>query len=54
MYKRQEESLTKSCEKFIKRFEEVEKLADARRINMKNSDIGLLNELWKEAKSFTQ
>ena len=45
-----EESLSKSCDKFIDRFEEVEQLAERRCVDMKRADLEELNELWKEAK----
>lgn len=45
-----EEALTRSNDKFIKRFVEVEKLAESRSINMKETPIDELDELWKEAK----
>ncbi len=45
-----EEALTRSNEKFISRFVEVEKLAEARNIDMKETSIEELDELWKEAK----
>lgn len=45
-----EEALTKSNDKFISRFLEVERLAEERRIDMKNTPIDELDELWKEAK----
>jgi len=45
-----EEALTKSCVKFIARFEEVEALAQERDIDMHKSDIDTLNSLWREAK----
>ncbi len=45
-----EEALTRSNEKFISRFVEVERLAEERNINMKETPIEELDELWKEAK----
>lgn len=45
-----EECLSRSCEKFIRRFAGVEKLAQERQIDMKNADMDLLNELWRDAK----
>lgn len=45
-----EEALTRSNDKFIRRFVEVEKLAESRNINMKETPIDELDELWKEAK----
>ncbi len=49
-----EESLTRSIEKFIRRFKEVEKLANERSVNMKTSSLEELNELWVEAKRSVQ
>ena len=45
-----EEALTLSNEKFIERYVIVEKLAEERNINMKETPIEELDELWKEAK----
>ena len=45
-----EEALTRSNEKFITRFLEVERLADEKGIDMKNTPIDELDELWKQAK----
>ena len=45
-----EESLTRSCEKFINRFEQVEKIADEQSLNMKEASIQCLIDLWNEAK----
>lgn len=45
-----EQSLQASTEKFIKRFSLVEELANQKGIDMKNSDIDVLNDLWEEAK----
>jgi len=45
-----EEALTLSNEKFIERYVTVEKLAEERNINMKETPIRELDELWKEAK----
>lgn len=45
-----EEALTRSNEKFIGRFLEVEKLTEERGINMKETPVNELDELWKEAK----
>jgi len=45
-----EEALTKSCDKFIARFEKVEALARERNIDMHIADIKTLDGLWKEAK----
>ncbi len=43
-------SLSQSCNKFIDRFEQVERLAVQRGINMKESSMEELDQLWKEAK----
>lgn len=45
-----EEALSLSCEKFIHRFRIVEDIAAQRNIDMKNTDIHILNQLWIEAK----
>lgn len=45
-----EEALTRSNNKFIARFVEVEKLAQEKGINMKETPIDELDELWKQAK----
>lgn len=45
-----EEALTDSTDKFVKRFKTVEALAQERKINMKESDLSVLDELWDEAK----
>lgn len=45
-----EQALTDSCDKFIRRFERVEKLAVEREIDMQQSDMDALNVLWREAK----
>lgn len=46
-----EEALTQSNEKFISRYVVVEKLAQERNIDMKNTPIEKLDELWIEAKT---
>ena len=43
-------ALTRSNEKFISRFLEVERLADEQGINMKEKTIEELDELWNQAK----
>ena len=43
-------ALTRSCEKFIDRFEEAEKLADENGIRMADADQNTLDSLWKQAK----
>ena len=45
-----EESLTKSCGKFIERFKRVEALASQKSINMQTANMQILDSLWKEAK----
>lgn len=45
-----EECLNKSTNKFIERFEQVEKLANQRGIDIKTSSTDELEELWDEAK----
>ncbi len=45
-----EEALTLSNEKFISRYVVVERIAEERNIDMKNTPIEELDELWKEAK----
>ena len=45
-----EEALTISNEKFISRYVLVERLAEERNINMKETPIEELDKLWKEAK----
>lgn len=45
-----EESLSRSCERFIGRFEEVERIAAERGMVIKDSSIEELNALWHEAK----
>ncbi len=45
-----EYALTRSCEKFIDRFEEAEKLSAERGIDMKTADAETLDALWKQAK----
>lgn len=49
-----EDAATKSCDKFIDRFSQVEKLALNKNIDMKNVDINILNNLWKEAKELSK
>ncbi len=48
-----EDALSKACGKFIRRFEQVEQLANERGIEMKAAPIELLDELWKQAKKRT-
>ncbi len=49
-----EEALSKSCEKFIRRFEQVETMALAQGIDIKQCSIDQLNTLWQQAKTVTQ
>ncbi len=45
-----EEALTGSTDKFIDRFSKVEKMADERGINMKETELSELDKLWDLAK----
>lgn len=45
-----EESLNKATDKFINRFDVVEKLAEQRNIDMKTASLEELDKLWDEAK----
>ncbi len=45
-----EESLSKACNKFIRRFTQVERLAQQRGVDMKSASLQELDGLWKEAK----
>ncbi len=45
-----EEALTNSTDKFIDRFSKVEKMADEKGIDMKNTDLSELDKLWDLAK----
>ena len=45
-----EESITVSCEKFIDRFDRVEKQAIAENLDMHNASLDKLNSLWDAAK----
>lgn len=49
-----EEALTGATEKFMKRYLIVEKLAEERNIDMKQSTIQELDKLWDEAKKMTE
>lgn len=49
-----EESLTRSTEKFIRRFTEVEKLAQSDGVDMKKASLEELNRLWALAKEQVQ
>lgn len=46
-----EQSLSKACDKFIARFEVVERLAVERGLSMKEQPLETLDKLWKEAKA---
>lgn len=46
-----EEALTRSCDKFIARFEKVEKKAAAKGIVMKDASLAELDALWDEVKA---
>ena len=45
-----EEALAASTDKFVSRFKKVEKMAEERGINMKETELAVLDELWDEAK----
>lgn len=45
-----EDCLTKSTQKFIRRFTEVERLANEQHIDMTQADLEQLNQLWYQAK----
>lgn len=45
-----EQALGNATDKFIRRFTQVERLADARGIDMKESGMDVLDNLWQEAK----
>lgn len=45
-----EEALSSSCEKFILRFEQVEKMAESLEIDIGQASIEELDKLWKKAK----
>lgn len=45
-----EEALTKATDKFIDRFSKVEKMAEEKGINMKETELSELDKLWDEAK----
>ncbi len=45
-----EEALTNSTDKFIDRFSKVEKMADEKGMDMKNTDLSELDRLWDLAK----
>lgn len=45
-----EEALTLSTDKFVRRFKKVEKMADESGIDMKETELEVLDELWAKAK----
>lgn len=45
-----EEALTKATDKFLSRFAKVEQMAKEQNIDMKASDLAVLDELWNKAK----
>lgn len=45
-----EKSLYNACEKFISRFDAVEKLAGEREINIKEANLNTLDDLWNQVK----
>ncbi len=45
-----EHALTSSCDKFIARFAQVEKLADERGVDMKTASLEVLDAIWDEVK----
>lgn len=47
-----EQALTVSCDKFIRRFSQVEKLAAERKLNMAEASPEQLDELWDQAKTY--
>ncbi len=46
-----EESLTASCDKFVKRFDAVELLAKRENVDLKHAPPDRLNKLWRDAKN---
>lgn len=49
-----EEALTKATDKFIDRFSKVEKMAEEKGLNMKETDLDELDKLWDEAKKVSE
>ena len=45
-----ENALTNATEKFINRFEYIERSAETRGMDLKNMTIGEMDELWSEIK----
>lgn len=46
-----EECLTEACDKFVRRFDAVEALAEAQGVDMKSAPLDRLNKLWQDVKS---
>lgn len=46
-----EESLTASCNKFIRRFDAVELLAERENVDLKHAPLDRLNKLWRDVKN---
>ena len=51
MHVEPEEALTRSCDKFIRRFEKVEKMAQAKGICMETASLEELDALWDLVKA---
>ena len=49
-----EEALTNATDKFIDRFSKVEKMAEEKGLNMKETDLRELDKLWDEAKKVSK
>lgn len=49
-----EEALTNATDKFIDRFSKVEKMANDRGLNMKETELSELDKLWDEAKKVSK
>lgn len=49
-----EEALTKATDKFIDRFSKVEKMAEEKGLNIKETDLDELDKLWDEAKKVSK
>ncbi|WMJ84363.1 nucleoside triphosphate pyrophosphohydrolase [Oscillospiraceae bacterium LTW-04] len=46
-----EEGLTASCNKFIRRFDAVEQLAERENVDLKHAPLDRLNKLWRDVKN---
>lgn len=46
-----EEGLTTSCNKFIRRFDAVEQLAERENVDLKQAPLDRLNKLWRDVKN---